>query len=44
VTGDDPDAASQAMRAHIRIGLVTVLEKLSKVANGTDWRPKRGER
>jgi len=44
VTGDDPDAASQAMRAHIRIGLDTVLEKLSKVANGTDWRPKRGER
>jgi DNA-binding GntR family transcriptional regulator len=44
VTGDDPAAADQAMRVHVRFGLSTILEQLARATNGTDWRPKRGER
>ena len=44
VTGDDPDAADQAMRLHVRFGLVSVVEQLAGATANTNWRRKRKER
>jgi DNA-binding GntR family transcriptional regulator len=43
VTGDDPDAAEEAMRLHVRFGLASVVEQLAGTTASSDWRRKRKE-
>jgi hypothetical protein len=41
VTGDNPMAADQAMRQHIRYGLEGILQAVERYSAADDWRLKR---
>ncbi len=41
VTGDDPEAAAEAMRQHIRYGLDDILQAAARYLAADEWRTKR---